>query len=107
MKKIDLHIHTKTSSQDKDFVFSEDNLKRYVRDAEIDCIAITNHNLFDRAQFEKITSILDILVLPGIEIDVEKCHILVLGDGRNLDAFAHACDLVEQRWKETGMWALS
>ncbi len=56
LKKIDLHIHTKTSSQDKDFVFSEDNLKRYVRDAEIDCIAITNHNLFDRAQFEKITS---------------------------------------------------
>ncbi|PPJ46737.1 PHP domain-containing protein [Rhizobium sp. KAs_5_22] len=102
MKKIDLHIHTKTSSQDKDFLFSEDNLKRYVRDAELDCIAITNHNLFDRAQFEKITSILDIPVLPGIEIDVEKCHILVLADGRDLDGFAGVCNLVEQRWRESG-----
>lgn len=102
MKRIDLHIHTKSSSQDKAFVFSEDNLKRYVSDAQLDCIAITNHNLFDREQFEKIRSTIDILVLPGIEVDVEKCHILVLSDGRDLDGFSYKCDSVAQRWLATG-----
>jgi len=102
LKKIDLHIHTKSSSQDRDFLFSEDNLKRYVHEAQLDCIAITNHNLFDREQFEKIRSTLDILVLPGIEVDVEKCHILVLSDGRDLDGFSYRCDSVAQRWKTTG-----
>ncbi|MCF1462864.1 hypothetical protein FS827_16275 [Agrobacterium vitis] len=102
MRKIDLHIHTKSSSQDRAFLFSEDNLNRYVRDAQLDCIAITNHNLFDREQFEKIRTTLDILVLPGIEVDVEKCHILVLADGRDLDGFSYRCDLVAQRWQTTG-----
>lgn len=102
MKKIDLHIHTKTSSQDREFLFSEENLKRYVRDAGLDCIAITNHNLFDKKQFDKIRSILDILVLPGIEIDVEKFHMLVLSDGRSLDDFSDRCDVVEQKWQKTG-----
>ncbi|TAX37065.1 PHP domain-containing protein [Rhizobium leguminosarum] len=103
MKKIDLHIHTKTSSQDRDFVFSEHNLKRYVRDAELDCIAITNHNLFDREQFEKIRLVLDILVIPGIEVDIEKFHILVLADGRDLDGFSSRCDEVARKWHTTGL----
>lgn len=72
MKKIDLHIHTKASSQDQAFFFSEHNLTRYVRDADLDCIAITNHNLFDREQFEKIRnrcSASTLLGLPGFVID--------------------------------------
>lgn len=103
MKKIDLHIHTKTSNQDRDFVFSEGTLNRYVRDAELDCIAITNHNLFDREQFERIRSNFEILVLPGIEVDVEKSHLLVLSDGRDLDAFSDRCGEVAQRWQLNGM----
>lgn len=100
MKKIDLHIHTRATSQDNDFIFSEENLKRYVLDAELDCIAITNHNLFDRVQFELIRSALNILVLPGIEVDVEKCHILVLADGQDLNSFSDRCSEVTQRWNE-------
>lgn len=100
MRKIDLHIHTRATSQDKDFVFSEKNLKRYVLDAKLDCIAITNHNLFDRVQFEIIRSALNIPVLPGIEVDVEKCHILVLADGRDLNSFSDRCSEVTQRWNE-------
>lgn len=102
MKKIDLHIHTKASSQDQAFFFSEHNLTRYVRDADLDCIAITNHNLFDREQFEKIQSVLSILVLPGIEVDVEKFHILVLADGRDLDGFSRRCDEIAHKWQMTG-----
>ena len=72
MKKIDLHIHTKSSSQDREFSFSKEVLQRYVSEAELSCIAITNHNLFDKNQFSEIKSALEILVLPGIEVDVEN-----------------------------------
>jgi predicted metal-dependent phosphoesterase TrpH len=44
---------------------------------ELDCIAITNHNLFDKNQFETISATLKIPVLPGIEIDLEGGHILL------------------------------
>lgn len=98
MKKIDLHIHTKSSRQDRDFVFSQEKLEQYVTDAELDCIAITNHNLFDLSQFKTIESSLDILVLPGIEVDVERCHILVLSNGQNLELFSEQCSEVEESW---------
>ena len=103
MKKIDLHIHTKSSSQDREFSFSKEVLQRYVSEAELSCIAITNHNLFDKNQFSEIKSALEILVLPGIEVDVEKCHILVLADGRDLDDFSQKCEEVERRWRASGV----
>lgn len=101
MKKIDLHTHTKSSSQDKDFTFSLDNLKRYVVDANLDCIAITNHNMFDQPQFKLITSSIDALCLPGIEVDVENCHILVISSGRDLDDFSERCQKVTDSWTAT------
>lgn len=103
MKKIDLHIHTKSSSQDREFSFSKEVLQQYVSEAELSCIAITNHNLFDKNQFLEIKSALEILVLPGIEVDVEKCHILVLADGRDLDDFSQKCEEVERRWRASGV----
>lgn len=101
MQKVDLHIHTKTSNQDRAFAFSEDRLKEYITNAGLDCIAVTNHNLFDKSQFEQIRSCVEILVLPGIEVDVEKCQILVLSDGHNLDDFDQRCAEVSFKWNST------
>lgn len=75
MKKIDLHIHTVPTISDAHFTFSLDKLKVYVNTMEIDCIAITNHNQFDKSQFETISSELGITTLPGIEIDLENCKL--------------------------------
>ena len=47
VKKIDFHIHTVSSHKDYDFSYSPEWLKKYVRAAELDAIAITNHDLFD------------------------------------------------------------
>ena len=102
MRKIDLHIHTKSSSQDRRFSFSEEKLKHYVRETGLDCVAITNHNLFDKSQFLRIRSALGILVLPGIEVDVEKCQILVVSDGQNLDDFDKKCTEIYQKWNSSG-----
>lgn len=81
MKRCDLHIHTVSSISDRDFSFDKNVLIDYVLKTGLDVIAITNHNLFDFAQFQEIKSILpNTIVLPGIEIDLEKGHILVIAN---------------------------
>lgn len=95
MKKIDLHIHTVQSISDRNFTFDLESLKEYVDKLEIDCIAITNHNLFDKNQFEQICQELSIKVFPGIEIDLEGGHLLLISENENLDDFTLKCKKVQ------------
>lgn len=94
MKKVDLHIHTVPSISDKQFFFSLNSLQDYVEKLELDCIAITNHNLFDKAQFEYISAQLQIKVFPGIEIDLEAGHILLISENEDLEDFDLKCKKV-------------
>ncbi len=97
MKKFDLHIHTKQSIQDSPFDFSMDKLKEYVEKLNIDCIAITNHNFFDLNQFNTISENLNIVIFPGIEINIEKGHLLLISDNIELDDFELKCSKVNDR----------
>ncbi|MDE3273783.1 histidinol phosphatase [Pseudoalteromonas sp. G4] len=94
MKKIDLHVHTIATKSDPHFEFSFDQMKEYVESEQIDCVAITNHNLFDLSQYKKISADLNICVLPGIEIDLEGGHILVIADPCNVEDFATKCQKI-------------
>ena len=94
MKKLDLHIHTVSTVSDHAFDFSMDCLKEYVEQNGIDAIAITNHNLFDRTQYEQIQGVLDIKVFPGIEVDIEGGHLLVISDESDIEDFEKRCDKV-------------
>jgi hypothetical protein len=95
LKKIDLHIHTVQSISDRNFTFDLASLKEYVEKLEIDCIAITNHNLFDKVQFEKICQEIKIKVFPGIEIDLEGGHLLLISENENIDDFAVKCQKIK------------
>lgn len=96
MKKIDFHIHTVSSISDQDFTFNPQALHEYVEMLEIDSIAITNHNLFDKSQFEQICLDLpNIKVFPGIEIDLEGGHILLISENEDLDVFSAKCQKVK------------
>lgn len=96
MKKCDLHIHTIPTGKDRPFTFDMDVLREYVCKQQLDVIAITNHNVFDRTQYEKIASELhDTIVLPGIEIDVDGGHALFIADRDKLDSFASICDNIK------------
>lgn len=95
MKKIDLHIHTLSTSSDSNFTFSIEKLKEYVEFMEIDCIAITNHNLFNLEQFEDICKNIDAYVLPGIEINLENGHLLLIADNKELNDFSRRCEKIE------------
>ena len=95
MKKIDLHIHTISTKSDVEFTFCLDKLKEYIENREIDCIAITNHNTFDLQQYQEIEENLRILTFPGIEIDLEEGHILLISDGSELTDFNSKCKKIE------------
>ena len=98
MKRCDLHIHTIATVSDRIFEFDKDVLVDYVEKTGLDVIAITNHNMFDYAQFNEIKNTLpNIVVLPGIEIDLEKGHILVIAnnDDGTLFDFNAKCEEVK------------
>lgn len=80
MKKIDLHTHTISTVSDSAFNFDLEKVKEYVENLEIDALAITNHNVFDSKQYFEIKNHLPITVFPGIEIDLEGGHILLITD---------------------------
>lgn len=102
LKKIDLHTHTVSTISDSDFEFSLENLCGYVHSSSIDAIAITNHDIFDINQFELITSVLDIKVFPGIEINLENGHVLIISDDNDLEGFSTKCDLISEKITKIG-----
>lgn len=96
MNKIDFHIHTLSTGSDRDFTFSLARLNEYLLLRKLDCIAITNHNRFDLQQFKEIKAGTTVLVLPGIEIDLEGGQILLIGDGSDLDDFNNKCQRLSE-----------
>ena len=95
MKKIDFHIHTVKAISDSMFEFDIDSLIKYVEQMEVDCIAITNHNLFDKEQFITICENLNIKVFPGIEIDLEGGHVLLISENEDIEDFDYKCNKVK------------
>lgn len=91
MKRIDLHIHTKPANYENKFDFSIDKMVEYVNDLKLDIIAITNHNLFDRNNFDEIKRNINIKVFPGVEIDIEKGHLLLIADESLIDELELSC----------------
>lgn len=84
MKKCDLHIHTIATSSDAAFNFSLETFENYVQKMQLDVIAVTNHNVFEISQYQEIRNRLaNIIVLPGIEVNLDGGHILVIGDNDN------------------------
>lgn len=80
MKKIDLHTHTISTISDYAFDFDLSKVIEYVDKLKIDALAITNHNVFDIKQYNEIRNSLKIPVFPGIEIDLEGGHLLLITD---------------------------
>ena len=88
MKKCDLHIHTVPTISDAGFTFSMGVLKGYVAKMNLDVIAITNHNVFDLSNYMAIRDELaPKTVLPGIEVDLEGGHLLVISSPEDVEVF--------------------
>ena len=98
MKKIDFHIHTiAVEKKDAPFNFDLSKFQEYISNLSIDAIAITNHNIFDLEQFKEISdSLKNVIVFPGIEIDLESGHILLISDNNDLEDFKQKCDEISK-----------
>lgn len=102
MKKIDLHIHTVSTISDAGFTFSLETFKRYVEEASLDAVAVTNHDVFDADQFREIQDALNTVVFPGIEINVAKGHVLIIGSSSQLDDFEAKANVVSKKIAKIG-----
>lgn len=102
MKKIDLHMHTIPTISDAHFTFSLEKLIEYVSSAKLDAIAITNHDIFDLNQFNEISKELGCVTFPGIEINLDKGHVLLISENENLDDFQLKTRVVSEKIKAIG-----
>lgn len=102
MKKIDLHIHTVKTISDSAFDFSIDTFKHYVQERKLDAVAVTNHDVFDVTQFRQIQEALKITVFPGIEINLDRGHVLVIASPAMVDDFHARASKVSGRITKIG-----
>lgn len=102
MKKIDLHIHTASAISDSSFSFNLNELQRYVSEAGLDAIAITNHNVFDGINFRAISGAVDTIAFPGIEVNLCGGHVLIISDGADLNDFEVKSEMVSQKITQNG-----
>lgn len=101
MKKIDFHVHTiPVDDKDANFEFDLTKFAEYASALSINAFAVTNHNIFDLEQFKKIVEALhEIVVFPGIEIDFEDGHLLMISENEDLDDFNRKCESVKNEFK--------
>lgn len=96
--KIDLHCHTKAVRRGElpSRNVTKDVFASKVIAANNKIVAITNHDLFDKGQFEEFQQeVGDACILwPGIEFNIEhndeKYHMIVIASPNNLDDFEAA-----------------
>lgn len=93
--KIDFHCHTKSVKKGETEKRNIDP-KRFVEkinDANVKIVAITNHNEFDRKQYEEFIKEANesFQIWPGIELDIKddktKAHLIVISNPNCLDEF--------------------
>jgi Fe-S cluster assembly ATPase SufC len=87
---------------DGHFDFNLKKLENYVSVANLDAIAVTNHNEFDVTQFTQIKEALEVAVFPGIEISLDCGHVLIISDTDDLGEFENKAGLVAQGITRSG-----
>jgi len=91
--KVDLHLHTRDDRKDK-ICYSAFELLDEAHRQGFDAISITNHDTFTYSRdLRDYARDLDILLIPGIELTVEGCHVLVLGELKELSRVSKLDDL--------------
>ncbi len=72
--KLDLHVHTNHS----DSTSSVKKILETARERGLDGIAVTDHSTLNACNEASILA-LDLLIIPGVEVETDKGHMLILG----------------------------
>lgn len=96
--KIDLHCHTKKtkSCEDDSRNVSLSMFKKKVEEAEVKLLGITNHNYFDKKEYESFRESVKefCYVMPGVELDVvgnqekSRGHVILIANPEQVDLFS-------------------
>jgi predicted ATPase len=97
--KIDIHTHTK-KIKTGDAVTRNVTPARFneiIRNTDVKILAITNHNHFDKTQYDEIIELVQDVchIWPGIELDIlqngQKAHLLVVANPKIVNDFDFKC----------------
>lgn len=97
--RVDFHCHTKaTKSGDGNRTVTPELFHSKLQQADVDAVAITNHNRFDKEQFDVLSDAVagEIMVWPGVELDVDgfggRYHMIVITSPNNAADFDGVID---------------
>lgn len=93
--KIDIHCHTKKirSGELESRAVTKEVFSKSIQDAEVDIVAITNHDVFDKEQYDEFVEYVgsNFQIWPGIELDAShnenNFHLILVGDPDDVDMF--------------------
>ena len=93
--KIDIHCHTKKirSGEPESRAATKEVFLKSIQDAEVDIVAITNHDVFDKEQYDELVEHVgsNFQIWPGIELDTShnrnNFHLILVGDPDDVDMF--------------------
>jgi len=93
--KIDIHCHTKKirSGEPGSRAVTKEVFLKSIQDAGVDIVTITNHDVFDKEQYDEFVEHVDsnFQIWPGIELDAlhdgNNFHIILVGDPDCTDMF--------------------
>lgn len=98
--KIDIHVHTKKckvgDSEHRNI--DAERFDEIIRLTDVKILAITNHNHFDKIQYQDIKGKLhDVCqIWPGIELDIKengrRAHLIVIANPNNVQKFSEKVD---------------
>jgi len=79
MLKADFHLHTNADPQDRHVTHTGEQLIDGAAEQGFDCLAITNHNALTWSDsLKEYAAARGILLIPGVELTVQGCHIVLL-----------------------------
>ena len=93
--KIDIHCHTKKirSGEPESRAVTKEVFSKSIQDAEVDIVAITDHDVFDKEQYDEFVEHVgsNFQIWPGIELDTShngnKFHLILVGDPDDVNIF--------------------
>ena len=93
--KIDIHCHTKKirSGELESRAVTKEVFSKSIQDAGVDIVAITNHDVFDKEQYDEFVEYVgsNFQIWPGIELDTSRngnnFHLILVGDPDDVDVF--------------------
>ena len=93
--KIDIHCHTKKirSGEPGSRAVTKEVFLKSIQDAGVDIVTITNHDVFDKEQYDEFVEYVgsNFQIWPGIELDTSRnrnnFHLILVGDPDDVDVF--------------------